>query len=226
MSDDQKINFHSLRLAVQTKDMYMAQKLMESENEYFRYENQLGETLIHIAVKYNFKELIHWLISKGLNVGSFDCSRRTALHWAVASKNEDMIAYLLECDASTNSKDLYGKSPFHMAVQTGNIRLVRLFLQYGANVSDVTLDTHQTAFHIALKNEDGDIFELLLKNYVGDNNLPDVYGETLLHLLARQKYEQNSYLKEEPISRWPAKTMRQHFILPSTTETLIFPNFL
>jgi ankyrin repeat protein len=188
MFNEQEVNSSVFYSAIQTKDINTIKVILKNNYENLRYKNILGETFVHIAVKYSFNELIKLLIYEGLDIDSVDFSNRTALHLAVAIKNDNMVKYLLECKANTSIKNCYGESPFHMAIQLGRIKLVELFLQHGAKVLDVTLNTYETGFHIALKNENDEMFKLLLKNHFGNINVLDIYGETLLHKLARQKY--------------------------------------
>ncbi|XP_058793730.1 putative ankyrin repeat protein RF_0381 [Phymastichus coffea] len=189
MFNKEENGVRSLCTAMQDRDIHQITNILRTNSELIRYKNQLGENLLHLAVKYNFEESIELLIKHGLNIDSTDSCNRTPLHFAITFKNESIVKCLLKHNPITNTKNLYGKSPFHLAVNFGDRRIIQLLLTSGVDVMDTTLCTNQTSLHIVLRNEDEETFKLLLKNYSGNVNIPDAYGETLLHSLARQRNE-------------------------------------
>lgn len=195
-NDDQEHNLRIIDFAMQMKDIHSITNIFRYNIDSIRYKNQLGETLLHLAVKYNFTAIVYSLIKNGLKVDSPDDCQRTPLHFAVTLKNLDMMKILLKHQANPNIENLYGKSPLHLAVNFGDTQVIKLLLKNGAKVTKSSSTTGQTSLHIALRNESFDTFKLLLDYHRSNHeiNVPDAYGETLLHSSIRQNSESSTKL--------------------------------
>jgi ankyrin repeat protein len=142
------------------------------------------------------------------------------VHLALQNDQTEVVRQLLDID-----EDLFrvqgrrGMTPLHYVAQTGNLVLLAEFLNVcPKSIKDVTI-LRDTAFHIALKNNQVDAFNILMNWYkqtkfndeiasankqdndvllsgVGDLlNSKDEEGNTLLHVAVSQNQLQASSLR-------------------------------
>ena len=143
----------------------------------------------------------------------------TPVHLALQNNQPEVVRQLLDVD-----KDLVrvqgkgGVTPLHYVVQIGNLHLLVEFLEVcPKSIEDVTIE-RDTAFHIALKNNQVDAFSILMNWYThsrfydminsqkkhdkdillsgvrGLLNSKDEEGNTLLHVAVYQNQPQASSL--------------------------------
>jgi ankyrin repeat protein/serine/threonine protein kinase len=86
-------------------------------------------TLLHIAAKIGFKELVQQLIKDGANVAIRDSKKRTPLHYAATKE----VAALLMLDI--NARTAHGNTPLHLAVQSNRPEIASFLIANGAKVN-------------------------------------------------------------------------------------------
>jgi ankyrin repeat protein len=72
-----------------------------------------GDTLLFFAVN---KDMVEYLVSKGLNVNARNDIKRTPLHQAVLDGNYEAANALLDKGADPHMQDNYGNTPLHLLV--------------------------------------------------------------------------------------------------------------
>lgn len=77
------------------------------------------------------------------------------------------------------------KAPIHLAVEHNQIEILSLLLQEKSLNIDITTSTHQSALHIAVKNNNILCAELLLKHNI-NVNITNHHALTALHLAAKK----------------------------------------
>jgi ankyrin repeat protein len=143
----------------------------------------------------------------------------TPVHLALQNNQTEVVRQLLDVDEDlVRVQGKEGVTPLHYVAQTGNLDLLVEFLKVcPKSIKDVTIQ-RDTAFHIALKNNQVDAFNILMNWYtqtrindllasqnkqdkyvllsgVGDLlNSKDEEGNTLLHIAVSQNQPQASSL--------------------------------
>lgn len=101
-----------------------------------------GNSLLHIAAKYNAASALPWLLrstAAGGDVDAADQLGNTALHYAADGVHVELAALLLRHGADANAANRRLMAPLHFAVDKSRPRLVELLLTTGradANAQD------------------------------------------------------------------------------------------
>ena len=96
--------------------------------------DNLGNTPLHAAVKWNAPLMAKTLILLGVDIDAQNSSGKTALSDACRSAKKDMALLLIKNGADINATDATGRTVLMDAISGGNEDMVRLLLGYGANV--------------------------------------------------------------------------------------------
>lgn len=78
-----------------------------------------GQTLLHIAAKYNDIETVSLLMRKGAKIDSLDAEGKTPLLVALEKRNIEVAKLLASNNANLFQKDTFGSSPFFYAREVG-----------------------------------------------------------------------------------------------------------
>ena len=137
--------FTAADLAAQNGHMESLKLLLDHQPEAYA-TLKTGSTLLHNAVKgKTSKEVINFLLEKGMEINQQDSDQRTPLYYA----NDPLpVSILLEKGAEIDHQDSVQDTPLHFAIDEGAIEKIFLLLENGANYN--------------LKNAEGDTaFDLL-----------------------------------------------------------------
>ena len=114
--------------------------------------SQYGHTLLHLATYSGNKELIIYLLNKGLNIDEEDNNANTALNIAVKFQNyDDIVALLIKRNATLDHKNAQSHSPLTTALRNGYAHIAKMLLDNGANIHIVdNIHTPLTLIHEAI----------------------------------------------------------------------------
>ena len=113
---------------------------------------QHGYTLLHLAVYSGNRELIIYLLNKGLNIDEEDNSANTALNIAVKFRHySDIVSLLIKRNATLEHKNSQSHTPLTTALRNGYADIAKILLDNGANIHVVdNLHTPLTLIHEAI----------------------------------------------------------------------------
>lgn len=153
--------------------------IIDSKNALGR--DNLGNTPLHAAVKWNGFNTAKTLVALGVDVDAQNLSGKTALSDACRSAKKDMAVLLIRSGADINATDATGRTVLMDAISSNNEEMVRLLLSYKANVQ-VQEMSGQNAYHEAALTGNVGIINLIRK--AGGNPLArDASGETPFSLV-------------------------------------------
>ena len=153
--------------------------VIDSRNKLGR--DNLGNTPLHAAVKWNGFNNAKTLVALGVDVDAQNLSGKTALSDACRSAKKDMAILLIRSGADINATDATGRTVLMDAISSCNEDMVRLLLQYKANVQ-VQEMSGQNAYHEAAVTGNIGIINMIRK--AGGNPLSrDAAGETPFSLV-------------------------------------------
>lgn len=123
--------------------------------------NPQGSTALHIATKLGDPNKIELLLKNGAYAYIADADGLTPFHLAAQLKDPEILNIFIRFGANVNSLCKKGMTPFLYTVQAGNIPGMKLFISQ--KISDVTNVQGETALHIAIKNNQIEALNFLLK---------------------------------------------------------------
>ncbi|WP_425385309.1 ankyrin repeat domain-containing protein [Wolbachia endosymbiont (group B) of Schoenobius gigantella] len=154
-----------------------------------------GRKPIHIAAEKNYKDIIEFLLDKGVSVDDTSNYGWTPLHYTASKGCLEVAKFLIDKGASINAQNVYGREPIHIAAEHDNKNIIELLLNKGVSVNEVDKDGWMS-LHWASWNGHLNIIEYLVGK--GANvNAKDRNGKTPLDL-ARDKGYNNvvEYLQQ------------------------------
>jgi ankyrin repeat protein len=116
------------------------------------FKTQDGYSLLHLATYGLHRDIIIYLLNKGLNIDTLDDSSNTALIVACKFKNSlDIVSLLIDRDATLDHKNTQSDTALTLAIKNSNAAVAHLLIDSGANihVSD-SLNTPLTLIHEAI----------------------------------------------------------------------------
>jgi len=98
-------------------------------------KNQARWTALGYACKYNYPDIVKFLIENGAAINEPVNTGSTPLAVALLAGNFDIADYLIQKKADINKSDLMGMSPLMWAAKDGNLKVVKYLVEHGANVN-------------------------------------------------------------------------------------------
>ncbi|PIG83257.1 ankyrin repeat-containing protein [Aspergillus arachidicola] len=165
------------------------------------FKTTTGETVLLLAAKQGFREIVRFLLEQGVSVDPKDRAGRTPLHHAVANDHKEVVKIILEAGGDIETTDLadyipwmFAESrendkehrpchtPLITAIEAKNEEMVKLLLEAGADPDHYT--DYYTPLTSAARNHNMGIFTLLIDK-VSDLDHQDERGETPLMYAAK-----------------------------------------
>ena len=116
-----------------------------------------------VASNNNNKELVNFLIDKGVNVNTITINNSlTALSIAIQNSNIDIVECLLQNGANINFINKYGENPIHIASRYDSVDIVSLLIKYGSNIHAKD-NNNITPLLVAVYHKKNEIIKTLLK---------------------------------------------------------------
>jgi ankyrin repeat protein len=196
-----------------------------------------GTTPLHLAARAGKAALVRALLSARANVKIADANGDTALHLAARTWSSNAVSSLLLARAPIETTNRAGQTPLRAAVEAGVSSTTALLLKAGANPTNGLAGTtlvHLAAQRgdaatlaillkhgLALEGRDGEGRTPLqcaiaakawnsikfLREQGADFNAADRAGNTALHLLAAEPYDDISRVPDQP---WWITWQRDH----------------
>ncbi|WP_264338859.1 ankyrin repeat domain-containing protein [Wolbachia endosymbiont (group A) of Cheilosia soror] len=158
-----------------------------------------GRKPVHIAAEKNYKDIIEFLLSKGVSVDDTSNYGWTPLHYTASKGCLEVAKFLVDKGANINVQNVYGREPIHIAAEHDNKNIIELLLNKGVSVNEVDKDGWMP-LHWASWNGHLNIIEYLVGK--GANiNTKDRNGKMPLDI-ARDKGHNNvvEYLQQTQLS--------------------------
>ncbi|MCD4786252.1 MAG: ankyrin repeat domain-containing protein [Candidatus Eremiobacteraeota bacterium] len=149
----------SLKYAIRLKNLASINKIINKNPDMVEAKGGDGATVLSEAVRWNRKDVIELLISRGVDVNSATNSGWTPLHSALSDGRKDMAEFLISKGADVNG-EVDGWTHLHRAVNRGDNDIVKFLLRCGANVNARNND-NLTPLYYAMKKGHKDIIKLL-----------------------------------------------------------------
>ncbi|KAI5659609.1 hypothetical protein M9H77_28402 [Catharanthus roseus] len=147
------------------------------------FDENNGQTLLHIAISQSRPDLVQLLLEFDPDVEALSRSGSTPLELAAASGEALIVELLLAHRAKTERSESSTLGPIHLAAGAGHVEVLRLLLLKGAYVDSLTKEGN-TALHLAVEERRRDCARLLLANHARPDIKNTSDGDTPLHISA------------------------------------------
>ena len=121
-----------------------------------------SNTLLMLAVESQNKEMVSYLVEKGLDVNDVNYDGFSATALAAKVGNFEIIKYLIENGADVNEMNNNGNSLLTSAILGGNLEMVKYVLELGADVNGQTYGDNYPLF-LAAREGHLEIVEYLIE---------------------------------------------------------------
>lgn len=155
--------------------------VVDSKDNHAR--DNLGNTPLHAAVKWNALRAAKTLISLGVDVNAQNLSGKTALDESCRSAKQEMAILLIQNGADVNASDAAGRTVLMDAIASRNEQMVSLLIGYGANVNLQEI-YGRNAYHAAALTGNISIINMV-RNAGGNPMSRDSGGESPFSLVLR-----------------------------------------
>lgn len=122
-----------VRKAMEEDDIDYLRDFFGNDPEMFKEETPLG-TWMYIAVDLGKKDIVQFLLSKGVDINNGGAGKYTPLNEAVFMERMDIVKMLLEHGAHMDTNDI-SKNPFITAINTKNPEIVSLILEQDIDIT-------------------------------------------------------------------------------------------
>jgi cytohesin len=94
-------------------------------------KNPLSGTPLHLAARYDFKEISELLIDKGADLNAKDNIGWTPLHFATVLDHKEIVELLIAAGADVNAKNKEGRTPLNWAINLEETETADLLRKHG-----------------------------------------------------------------------------------------------
>ena len=161
-------------------------KLLEQSftetNDAANYVYEGGDTLLHLAAKYDNGEIIKLLLKNNFNKEAVNNDGATPLHCAASNNGVDAMNVLIKDGADKEAMDVDGLTPLHYAAGSNCIDSIKILLENGANINSRD-NSKLTPLHFASGKNKVDAIKILIE-YGADKEARGENGWTPLHTAA------------------------------------------
>jgi ankyrin repeat protein len=139
----------------------IAMILLEMYPESLFFQDDDGETPLHVASMCGHNDLVEWLLEKGADHTIYNNSNNTPLHLAATNDHTTILQRLIAAGADLEARPEDGFNPLMLACRNGNDSTVRALLEAGADLYAV--DENATAsIHLCATHGHRSTLEILL----------------------------------------------------------------
>ena len=149
-------------------------------------KDDMGRSLLHLAARQGFLDIVQYLISKGADISIRNKTMNTPLHWAIRYGQIHAVQFLVEHGADIHAKQREGCTPLDYACYFNQPLILEYLFQNGCE-SDLSSKSNfgETPFHSACSQGSIEAVKFLLqhncKQYIFHKTNS---GDTPLHVAA------------------------------------------
>ena len=121
--------------AIESGDLGMVKELFTADPNIINTENAGGETPLFYGVRHGKKEIVEFLLSKGVDINARNSKGNTPLQQAILNyvmpydiNFLESIKFLIDKGVNINDKDIKGSTILHLAASGGSKELVEFLL--------------------------------------------------------------------------------------------------
>ena len=133
-----------------------------TDNPNIAAQDEDGNTVLHIAIKYGYNELASTFISLGANIETRNKNGDTALHIAARYNRTTTASILLNKNADITAQTNYGNTVLHIAAWYGHTSIATLLPKNGIDIVLVKNSKNETALDFARQENKPEMITFLV----------------------------------------------------------------
>jgi ankyrin repeat protein len=163
-------------------DENLLQKMLNTKKFSINYQNEKGESFLHLCILHNKFKSARWLIERGgIDPNLEDISKNKPIDLAIKKNNHLIVELLLKSNLiDPNQLDQDGRSLLQNAVINGNYEIAMELIKNAADVNSTDNNGRNVMFD-AISYGDDRIIDKLLNETKIDLNQQDKDLQTVLH---------------------------------------------
>ncbi len=172
-----------LRQAIENDNPHQFQLLLDMGHD-VNEKDEDGNSLLHLAARFNACGCIPLLIQKGLDIQKRNSLRKTPIEIAVENKFKKFISTLLIELEIIDKNFIKDNKLIMLPVKNNASEILKEFLKHGADIEERNWHG-QTPLFIAAENDAAEVAELLIKKGANVNS-KDKEGKTALFFAVKE----------------------------------------
>ncbi|XP_062620998.1 ankyrin-3-like [Saccostrea cucullata] len=181
LNETTKDNLTMLHIACLTTQHKMCQYILSKYPNMLKAVDINGFNAAHHAAQGGDVRILQLLAEAGLTVTETTKDNRTILHIACLNAQYKICQYILsQYPNMLKAVDTYGWNAAHFAAEGGDANILQLLLEEGLPATETTRD-NLTILHIACRNAQYEICQLILSQYPNMLNDVDTTGKKATH---------------------------------------------
>jgi len=165
--------------AAEAGDIVTVKEMLAKDPNLIYEKDSLDDTILHCAVDSDSKELVEFLLNKGIDINNTGGLGMTPLYLAIDHGFYDIAELLINKGANINFKDEDGFSCINRAAFRGFYDIAKLLLSKGADIYGKNKLGGTLLLYIAQSGSMDSVTYLIDKGL--DVNVKDKYWNTVLH---------------------------------------------
>lgn len=139
-------------------------KSLQRKDSLVNQANEMGQTLLHLAVEKKHASVVKWLLAHDADVDACDTRGWSALHVAAHHNHGAMVMMLLEGGANFDLRTNAGETALEMAAKSGYQQVVAaLLVNHRDKVDMLSLEHQQTPLILAAQVGHAEVVALFLE---------------------------------------------------------------
>lgn len=175
LNDSDQLGFKLLKEAIISQDIEMARFLCSLGID---LHNDLGPSLLKIAVKKNNKPMVALLLEQGVNINAEINYGETAPFLCVETGNIEMLDFLMQKGADMHHKSNFKETVLQKAINLNQLEVVRFLLEKGFD-KELQEEPDKPYLHMPAQQGYIEMIKLLLPYKINVNAKRD-WGRTAL----------------------------------------------
>lgn len=197
--DDEYLMGQLLSARMERGDFSAIKKIVQKNPRLLNHTQAVGTLLLSSNIKNNTKEVLLWMLSKGVKINDVDSDGDNLLAYAIAYNNNDMLKLLLELGANPSYLNHLSFSPLITAIEHNKTEAAMILIEHDADINQA--DDFDTALTLAVKMGQLSVVNCLLQH--GADRRAGLSSELVQQARAAGR-EDIALVLEQALSQLPA----------------------
>lgn len=156
------------------------ESIYENNNIDLNWQNEQGESYLHLCAQKNLTESISWLINKKVNINVVNKNLETPLFYAAIGNHFDATEELIKRGADVDHRNIHDRTVLQEATILNNTKIIDLLIKKSQKINNIDSHGHNLIFD-AVSNGNESLISKIAHNKDINLNQIDKEGNTVLH---------------------------------------------